>query len=1168
MSDSNELAALSFNPFVVSETLAKRGNNPSIQGCKAKLPMSRAQFHTASARVRCDVPAPQKFNPEQRATMLRYLKGDLRSCTKRSKQDYASIAREVDGLAGGRRACGRSVQHWFWSQKGKLRATSRVLSLIPSTVHGAGVRGDDDESVASDMMDEDKGKTDLSRAKCKKRHSEDGPENREEVRDGRVSLEERESWVGKRVSKIFAPHGRFSGTVTQYAWQTDTYEIIYEDEDSEVLTYKDMVDIVISTSASETLKTSGLNAAWMESFGKLQHFVVTHGHPHVRKEDKSLGTWVQYQRYLYRCKTLGKERLDLLQGLGFCFDGRVASQARTDIERNRHGPKTQQTERVDVGEGVGSGKLMINPKRAKRLRNQTRSSKLNAKISGKKRLSFDHQAVRVQAARAGAPFAGMGKGWRKGMRGVGGLGIQKLLVGRSVNNDRECHPGTGNYLGLGKAWRKGLVSQSVSSKWKRARERRGGAQLSGESQAERQPMSRQELDEPARVLLMLRKQSAADKIGLVGLGRRDTDDDKMAAQALLGAHQKLRESESAVNLTVPNSMTLHDASSQSTEAELEELEELEESSMIEDRTTRAQSRVVSDMRHASQVPIFFAVGNAAGGRLGGGRSSSQGNGEKGNGQRRSTSGAGKRPGQDNNTGRTVGGNRGAGGGDGEDRDDPSSGKEAGAGHEVGKDSSDKGAWLKCFKLLKEYKVKYGHDAVRVTMNGKQHKYSLLGKWTSRQRSAFKLGTLLQRRKERLESIQFTWCLKEAQRKRGLVEASGPVAKTAREDTGARQRAGIAGHRTGAAPARISHKISSFELRNLTPGAAMRVRKAARKSGWGPTNKVARQSARQRVVSSDSGSTATAPAKYDNKGGVEGKTWRGWRSRSLPSSVVNRIQDTLHDLHRMGEESKVREGARLCFKWAPCEWYFGTVRTPTSSAGWWNVEWDDKTKNQLLLASSNKTVWFLLRNASDENSVAAVMEALDKEVNKARRLAKAARALEVVGNSDSDKKLAGKSAVAGTDNKQPAEVIHAKEKESVVGEMRKRSLSARGTSDLGTDLSNRSKKGWITRKKRMIAETKRCSPRVVEMGKREDASGRCGSEVGGSGAGPMGREGSAQGVAAKGRAEGGSARPGSGGKLSTNTVAVIHSISSKAHYNGLQVKSATSVSLLSSPCVKD
>ena len=59
------------------------------------------------------------------------------------------------------------------------------------------MRGDDDESDASHRMDEDKGKTNLSGAKCKKRHSEDGLENREEVGDGRVCLEERESWVGK-----------------------------------------------------------------------------------------------------------------------------------------------------------------------------------------------------------------------------------------------------------------------------------------------------------------------------------------------------------------------------------------------------------------------------------------------------------------------------------------------------------------------------------------------------------------------------------------------------------------------------------------------------------------------------------------------------------------------------------------------------------------------------------------------------------------------------------------------------------------------------------------------------------------------------------------------------------------------------------------------------------
>ena len=135
------------------------------------------------------------------------------------------------------------------------------------------------------------------------------------------------------------------------------------------------------------------------------------------------------------------------------------------------------------------------------------------------------------------------------------------------------------------------------------------------------------------------------------------------------------------------------------------------------------------------------------------------------------------------------------------------------------------------------------------------------------------------------------------------------------------------------------------------------------------------------------------------------------------SVVNQvqcdIQDTIQDLRRIGEKQKVRQGARLCFRWAAREWYLGTVRTPTSSAGWWNVKWDDKTVNQVLLASSNKTAWFLLRNASDEKSVAALMKALDKEVNKARRLSQAAGAVDVVGKCDSDKKFAGNPAVSGS-----------------------------------------------------------------------------------------------------------------------------------------------------------
>jgi len=38
-----------------------------------------------------------------------------------------------------------------------------------------------------------------------------------------------------------------------------------------------------------------------------------------------------------------------------------------------------------------------------------------------------------------------------------------------------------------------------------------------------------------------------------------------------------------------------------------------------------------------------------------------------------------------------------------------------------------------------------------------------------------------------------------------------------------------------------------------------------------------------------------------------------------------------------------------------EWVMTHLHT---TQGWWNVEWDDKTKNQLLLAASNATVWYV------------------------------------------------------------------------------------------------------------------------------------------------------------------------------------------------------------------
>jgi len=80
--------------------------------------------------------------------------------------------------------------------------------------------------------------------------------------------------------------------------------------------------------------------------------------------------------------------------------------------------------------------------------------------------------------------------------------------------------------------------------------------------------------------------------------------------------------------------------------------------------------------------------------------------------------------------------------------------------------------------------------------------------------------------------------------------------------------------------------------------------------------------------------------------------------------------------RQGKPAQVAPFVRICFMWAKREWYFGTVKSETSTKGWWNVEWDDKTKNQLLL--SKKTVWFILKDHADERHVRGLQRLQEKE----------------------------------------------------------------------------------------------------------------------------------------------------------------------------------------------
>ena len=81
-------------------------------------------------------------------------------------------------------------------------------------------------------------------------------------------------------------------------------------------------------------------------------------------------------------------------------------------------------------------------------------------------------------------------------------------------------------------------------------------------------------------------------------------------------------------------------------------------------------------------------------------------------------------------------------------------------------------------------------------------------------------------------------------------------------------------------------------------------------------------------------------------------------------LLPKVTDMMLALGRKGNPKKIINGTRICFMWAPCEWYLGTVKNETTTKDWWNVEWDDRTKNQLLLAKSNVDVWFVLVSMRD------------------------------------------------------------------------------------------------------------------------------------------------------------------------------------------------------------
>lgn len=59
--------------------------------------------------------------------------------------------------------------------------------------------------------------------------------------------EDRLSHINTRVKKHFAGHGTFEGTVKRYGYKTDSYHIVYDDGDDEVVKYRDLLTLIPGT---------------------------------------------------------------------------------------------------------------------------------------------------------------------------------------------------------------------------------------------------------------------------------------------------------------------------------------------------------------------------------------------------------------------------------------------------------------------------------------------------------------------------------------------------------------------------------------------------------------------------------------------------------------------------------------------------------------------------------------------------------------------------------------------------------------------------------------------------------------------------------------------------------------------------------------------------------
>ena len=177
----------------------------------------RQAFSTAAAVQTKQAPATNSrnqncYNEAQRKILqAHFLYDELRH---KNREDYEAIAREIDGLSGGRRVNTKAVVKvnllfiCFFKLIAPLRACVHTFRNRHSCYMFGGAQW------FWTKRKERRG-SGTERVQHKNRNTD----------DEEVDTEERMSWVGKTVRKVFGEYGEFSGTITQYGSETDTFKV-------------------------------------------------------------------------------------------------------------------------------------------------------------------------------------------------------------------------------------------------------------------------------------------------------------------------------------------------------------------------------------------------------------------------------------------------------------------------------------------------------------------------------------------------------------------------------------------------------------------------------------------------------------------------------------------------------------------------------------------------------------------------------------------------------------------------------------------------------------------------------------------------------------------------------------------------------------------------------